>query len=235
MLNLKSSASVFLIQLISQNLLVILLQGMLSLRVWILFGKDEKLRYFLLCTYFLAQATNLIASIFYWVVIPREFADGHAYSLAGLEWTSPAGSSALLAYEILLSVLALYYALKHLPRGFWRDPAKSTRMVASVTVRDNLIYFFVALTELIGNIFSNRVMPIDTALAYWGIEHILQVMFLTMTGPWMILDLRRRNKIDLDGRTSRDIELSDLMFRRGIIPSTDTEETAVSDWDVNRV
>ena len=224
-----TAAAIFLVQLISQNILVFLLQAMLSLRVWILFGKSGKLRWFLLCTFFLAQAVNLIASMFYWVVIPREFADGNAYSLDGLEWTSPAGSLALLSYEILLSILAVCYALKNLPRNFWQDPAGSTRMVASITVRDNLVYFFVALAELVGNIFSNMVMPIDTAIAYWGIEHILQITFLTMIGPWMILDLRKQNKIDLDGRTSRDVELSDLMFRGGIIPSTDTDETAVSE------
>ncbi|EIW74249.1 hypothetical protein CONPUDRAFT_147860 [Coniophora puteana RWD-64-598 SS2] len=170
-------------------------------------------------------AVYLIGPISQDILIALLQADGNPYIGSGMAWTSPAANGALIGYESLLSLLAIYHACKHFPQMLRKTPAGSTRSIASVAIRDNLVYFFVALAELIGSVFSSWIFPINTALEYWGIQHILQFVFLTMIGPWMILSLRKYHERDIEGRIlDGDHELLTIVFQKGSLSASETGE-----------
>jgi len=236
-MSVDARAAVYLIEPITQDILIILLQGLLALRVWILYDKSKKLGFYLLIGYIAAQAISLTTGIMNWAVTPKDFENGHPYQAYGLAWTFPAANGALIGYETVLSILVLFHASKNLPIDFWRFPLGSARCIASIIVRDNLIYFLVALGELIGSSFSGWNLPGGRALAYWGVEHVLQITFLTMIGPWLILSLRRNFNHDagIETKDYSSPELGNMMFQEGVIPSLGTGGSSSATQYVERV
>jgi len=135
-------------------------------------------------------------------------------------WAFPATSFAVLGFDIILCALALQHAVKCLPAAFWRAPLQAAAGLASVIVRDNLVYFFLTLIAM--TLSAIDFVPIITnSIIFNSIYPIPQMMLLTMIGPWMIISLRRNFDSGTGEGGPHSHELSSVAFAS---PATQEEE-----------
>ncbi|EIW77997.1 hypothetical protein CONPUDRAFT_157164 [Coniophora puteana RWD-64-598 SS2] len=139
----------YLLNLGSETVVIFLLQGLLAARVYALYQKRRLILVILVIGFLMSQAMNILTGIVAVVVVPGEIGPIRVsgvefyeiFTTSNWVWMSPAVNSIELAYELLLGGLAIRYSMKYLPRPFWRSPWSSTRTLAEIVVRDNLVYF----------------------------------------------------------------------------------------------
>jgi len=137
--------------------IIILLQGIMSLRVYVLFGKPRIILLILATCFVLTQLVNII--VFIYVILPGEkyFEDINFPNIyvcgnnlpSNNGWSSPAANFTILAFEAFLCGLALWYSVKQTPVSLWRTPAQGAVSLTWIVVRDNLAYFFIAFASMI--------------------------------------------------------------------------------------
>ncbi|EIW78792.1 hypothetical protein CONPUDRAFT_74395 [Coniophora puteana RWD-64-598 SS2] len=132
-----------------------------------------------------------------------------------LGWINPASSSVLIVYEGVLCGLVLWYASRHLWEAFCRSPGRAANTLASVILRDNLIYFFLALLSMFLSAL-NQVPSITVSLAYNCLDDIFQTFLFSMVGPWMVISLRKSYERSLSEGDSQAYELSTVAFTSAI-------------------
>jgi len=174
-----------------------LLQGMLSLRVYVLFGRPKSLLIALLTCFAVTQAFNFsvtchLIAVTYHVNVEI---DSFGFNSCNIElppysqWITPATCAVLLAYELFLCGLVLRYAIENLQTSLWKSPRPSATTIMHVIVHNNLIYFFIVLLAMLLNSIS-QLLPDNAALVITCISGILYTVVINMVGPWMILNLR---------------------------------------------
>jgi len=218
--------AVFILNEPAQDVLLFLFQAMLTVWVYLLFGKSKLVLLCLVVGFLAAQGVSFTIAFMTWVIGPSlekelEFAYLHTCEVqlpASFAWFSPASNSTLLGFEVMLSGFALRYAFKHLPKPFWRSPAQSLCTMASVIVHDNLVYFLIALFSLVVNIIAGAPFA-NPCASCWIIAKLARFLFLTMVGPWMILSSRRKHGRDVLGSSqSEAIDITTVRFASRSMP-----------------
>ncbi|EIW78510.1 hypothetical protein CONPUDRAFT_75169 [Coniophora puteana RWD-64-598 SS2] len=82
-----------------------------------------------------------------------------------LGWHGPLGAAAALSLEIVLNIQIVRYVAKNLSKNVRRSAIDSTKGIAGVLIRDNLLYFF-AVTAGISMTFFNQLRTFHTELSY---------------------------------------------------------------------
>lgn len=217
-----SSQSCYILFAVPQAMIMaimILLQGMMSIRVYVLLGKPQSILVVFAVFYTVVQGINIatlsvmlhgLTSVF------SEISFAGIYSCyinfpEGIWWIYPTSDAFLISYEALLCALALWYASKSIQGSFWRSPLRSANTLMAVIIRDNLLYFFVVLMSIIVNAME-QVKDNINLTAYNCFEDILEVVLYCMVGPWMILSLRKSYEICLGREASNGHELTTVAF-----------------------
>ncbi|EIW78829.1 hypothetical protein CONPUDRAFT_91261 [Coniophora puteana RWD-64-598 SS2] len=170
----------------------------MAVRVYVLLGKPTAISIVLGTLFLITHSLNISVTV--WFVAGGtimytsfEFLDINIcqqYVPPNRVWAFPATSFAVLGFDIILCALALHHAVKRFPAAFWRAPLQAAAGLASVIVRDNLVYFFLTLIAMM--LSAIDFVPIITkSIIFNSIYPIPQMMLLTMIGPWMIISLRR--------------------------------------------
>ncbi|EIW74272.1 hypothetical protein CONPUDRAFT_78229 [Coniophora puteana RWD-64-598 SS2] len=227
--------SMFLISDPLKDIITFLLQGMLAIRVYLLYGKSKLVLFPLLTGFIVTHIANSAVGIVTWIVAFKfddelqyaNIATCQLYYPAEYTWLLPASNSIILGFEVLLSGFVFRYALKHLPTPFWRSPKRSLCTMKSVIVQDNLIYFLIALFALVVNIIEGS--PIASpgpCASCWIIAKMTRFIHLTMIGPWMVLSLQRQHDSDVNGTQSETQASAPMRFAATSSVSTEaTRET----------
>ncbi|EIW78786.1 hypothetical protein CONPUDRAFT_74389 [Coniophora puteana RWD-64-598 SS2] len=164
--------------------IMILLQGMMSIRVYVLLGKPQNILVVFAVFYIVVQGINIatlsvmlrgLTSVF------SEISFAGIYSCyinfpEGIWWIYPTSDAFLISYEALLCALALCVLM-------------SIIVNAMEQVKDNI-----------------------NLTAYNCFEDILEVVLYCMVGPWMILSLRKSYEIGLGREASNGHELTTVAF-----------------------
>lgn len=189
-----------------------LLQGMMSIRVWILLGMQRSVYVFLLVGFVICQIVAVINLAMYFVaykgvtvlfdehVVQDCFARGALPSWA--PWLIPLANGLLAFYELILCACAVYYLFtgnkKRGSQGFIMGGLVAT------LVRDNLLYFFLAFFILLITTIENIPQIQQVKGLYWTTFATLRYVFYGLTGPWMVLDLRKQAYEDyVESRSTR--------------------------------
>jgi len=166
------------------------------MRVYILYEKEKKTLIVLAVGFLVSQAMNILNSVLSFIYVPGNIAPVRASGVKFYEysapssmlWTFPAINGTELAYEILLIGLAIRYSIKHIPRHFWISPWTSTGILAAAVVRDNLVYFLISVLGIGFQMFI-YIPSAGHSIIYGSVAQVLQIVFLCMIGPWMVLSL----------------------------------------------
>ncbi|EIW75650.1 hypothetical protein CONPUDRAFT_77290 [Coniophora puteana RWD-64-598 SS2] len=182
-----------------------LLQGMLCLRVYILFGKPRSILFVLGPCFIVTQVINIICCLLFVVPSERYWVKVLVTNSCALNlnfaknrmWAVTASNTAVLAFEVVLCAFALGYASKHLPA--WRLQGQRTTSLAWIILRDNFAYFFIALVTAIFSTIDQVPLLSNTFIS-------------AMAGPWLILGLRMRYWKEMEAETTRSSELMTVAF-----------------------
>ncbi|EIW78853.1 hypothetical protein CONPUDRAFT_74444 [Coniophora puteana RWD-64-598 SS2] len=200
------------------------LVGMMTVRVYILLGRSQKLLAILAACFLAAQGVSAVVAIYYIRrsahLISESSADDISVHLCEvskshtLSWTLTATASSRVVYETILCGLSLVYVFKHLPEttSLRRSPARFANELWLLMVRDNLVYFFAVLFAQIINIISSPARSEATKLIFNNISNELNAFQYAMVGPWMIISLRKSYEKGIAQRTIESHGLSDIGF-----------------------
>ncbi|EIW86013.1 hypothetical protein CONPUDRAFT_68639 [Coniophora puteana RWD-64-598 SS2] len=200
--------------------IVMLLQGLMTLRVYVLLGKPKSICLALGILFAVTQITNIVSMLYYLTAGEKFWTDdevlGFHYCMYNVStnraWTIPTSSISLLVFEIVLCGFILNYAVKNLSVSLWSVPAHATASLTWIIVRDNLVYFFIALATLL--LSSINLIPIISE----AINSVAEVTLLSMAGPRMIISLRKSYLMALESGTAGSNELTTVAFN-GAAPS----------------
>ncbi|EIW78796.1 hypothetical protein CONPUDRAFT_166714 [Coniophora puteana RWD-64-598 SS2] len=135
-------------------------------------------------------------------------------------WVYITSDVAAVSFELFLFALALGYACRHIPSSFWRNPAAAATSLATVIVRDNLVYFFVATLSMATNA-AIEIPSAATSNTFSSIAMIAQSVLVAMIGPWMVISLRRSYEQNTGVTTSRSHEVTTVAFATHPVVSQD--------------
>ncbi|EIW78789.1 hypothetical protein CONPUDRAFT_74392 [Coniophora puteana RWD-64-598 SS2] len=205
----------------------IILQGMLSVRIYVLFGRSAAVLLALGSCFVIAQLLKIGFNSWFLSSGPTSLYEFGFLSInfcvqdvpVNRVWTYLADGTTMLVFEIILCAFALRYAFKSLEDPFWKSPTRSVVSLGSVIVRDNLVYFFIALvnTVLIAVYDSPNVV---ISVAYSCISLICLTILWALVGPWMIISLRKSYNRDIEEVTPNEHELTTVAF---VTPATPVE------------
>lgn len=217
--------------------ILFLLQGIMTLRVYTLYGNSRKLIAVLLPCFIVSQGIFIGSTIRILAVGPSVETEGTILGVnacialipVSLYWVPPLQFSVVTGFEVLLCAAALHYTYKHVKASEWRSPARLLGRLVALTVRDNLIYFAIAFFSLIvSSMDQNGVFATYTSPAYMIVESILEFFLMTMVGPWMILSIRRNAETMIHGG-SEATELTTVRFLQAEVVR-DNNTTTDSEW-----
>ncbi|EIW84624.1 hypothetical protein CONPUDRAFT_141567 [Coniophora puteana RWD-64-598 SS2] len=145
-----------------EAVIVFFVQAMMALRVCALLGRPRKVIVILSVAFALVQAGNLtqavimvtsgsqIASNSLSAEIRLQGIDACLYSYTPADKLSTVVVYGMLAvFEAIMFAFVAYYVMSNLSAPFWRHPATSVASLASIIVRDNLIWFVVYVPSLV--------------------------------------------------------------------------------------
>ncbi|EIW74273.1 hypothetical protein CONPUDRAFT_160315 [Coniophora puteana RWD-64-598 SS2] len=191
--------------------------AMLAIRAYVIIGRPNKISWLLVSSFVAAQAVSFASNIVIWANGPSMSYVANNYGIrycvtdtpASVNWVPSAANGALAAFEVIISVLVAFHAVKSYPANY-KFSTNSGKTLMSIVVRDNLVYFVIAFLALVINTMANA-PSLNQSIAYWDIESIFEFIFLTMVGPWMILNTRKHIRHDsVDGTDGT--ELTDVIF-----------------------
>ncbi|EIW75638.1 hypothetical protein CONPUDRAFT_93381 [Coniophora puteana RWD-64-598 SS2] len=142
--------------MVIEVIMMLLLQGMMAIRVYVLLGKSKRVRAALFIGFFTTQVINLSVVV---SVLARGGSLKANISVFGVDtcykplsespWVFPLCCSALLVFELTLIVLCLYHAITNLKRPLCTSIMCYAGSIASLIVRQSLIYFILAFVSVL--------------------------------------------------------------------------------------
>ncbi|EIW74246.1 hypothetical protein CONPUDRAFT_78210 [Coniophora puteana RWD-64-598 SS2] len=214
--------ALLLLNVICRTTLTFLLQGLMALRVHVLLGKTKKIRVTLILGFVVSQIINIMNGVIALTANPGETSEASMFGVhlviistyPNLKWQSPVVNGVELAFEVLLYSLAVRYAYTRLPDACWKHPRKSATTLAAAIVRDNLVYFAMSFSALVTFTINTIAYAPATSSspAYNSMVQIADVVFFTMTGPWMVLSLRKQFEESANARNLDSTEMSILQY-----------------------
>ncbi|EIW74257.1 hypothetical protein CONPUDRAFT_78219 [Coniophora puteana RWD-64-598 SS2] len=226
--------NIYALYAITQVVSIALVQGiwlwpsrLMAMRVYCLLAKPKGLLPILIVGFIASQSLAIMG----FVVAVRFDNNMEMYVFNGLHisipsdhpdraWVVPTKNGAMLAYQLLLTVLVLCYAWKRLPRRFWKAPVFSAGTLAEAVIYGNLVYFALAVTQL-GLAAFTFVPESDGSVSYLRSLQMFSFLWICMAGPCMILGLRRRSEADVDGGSFAITKATEMRFARDSLHSID--------------
>ncbi|EIW76393.1 hypothetical protein CONPUDRAFT_158419 [Coniophora puteana RWD-64-598 SS2] len=225
----------FIVEEITLFSLTFLLQGMMSVRVWILLGMQREVYVVLLVTFVATQIVAVAMVVMYFVAyagptvlidegpVKDCFVRGELPSSWG-PWLIPLNNGMLAAYELLLCAFAIYYLVQG-TRTRGSSKFFASNLVFKL-VRDNLVYFFLAFFILLITTLE-QIPGIEMSKGlYWTTFATLRYLFYGLVGPWMVLDLRREAYEDQVATETADNNQLRFLRRPHLATSSGDEEIA---------
>ncbi|EIW74255.1 hypothetical protein CONPUDRAFT_94012 [Coniophora puteana RWD-64-598 SS2] len=210
-----------LLGMVSEVIVLFFLQGVLAVRIYVLLERPRRLLPILAVGFILSQAMVITTGVIAFIFDSREIelieVSGKRvfvfHSLSQISVLSPIENGIEGMYEVFLSSLAVYYACKNLRRRAWISPWYSARSLAEVVVRGNIMYFAIAFVQTtLGTI--QYVKSVNESTVFWCFFEISLYMWISMSGPWLMLTLRQKHDEDISGGVSDFMELTELRFDR---------------------
>ncbi|EIW76446.1 hypothetical protein CONPUDRAFT_76787 [Coniophora puteana RWD-64-598 SS2] len=125
---------------VSSWIIIFLLQGMMALRVYILFGKSRRLKLALGITFATVQCINILNGLI-WVVDTIRFSPELSDRIKIV--TTPLVDWAVLLFEVIMCIMILYYTAVHLKDSCVTLRTRTIGRLATALIRGNMIYFLV--------------------------------------------------------------------------------------------
>jgi len=197
-----------------QVLLIFCLQGLITMRVRALYRQSKKITYILYGFLALSQVGNVVSTMDTLIVSNRhsdDFGFGGIQLLSGVLGCEATYNTSLWAFFIFIGttisfeVVAVTLALHR----FWTH-YKDMKLEASslwkandlfhLVARENLIYFF-ASAACMAMVGLGKTSGYNEASAtFTGLRLVLETFWLTMFGPYLILNVRRHDADRINGR-----------------------------------
>jgi len=205
---------------------IFILQGVMLVRIYVLLRRSRVALVALVIFFALSQVLSIVSALRIVAGGPKSTPEIVLYDIYNScdqlfpAWVYITSDVAAVSFEIFLFVLALWYACRHLPSSFWRNPAAAATSLATVIVQDNLIYFFVATLSMATNA-AIEIPSAATSNAFSSIAMIAQSVLVAMIGPWMVISLRRSYERNTGFTASRSHEVTTVAFATHPVVSQD--------------
>jgi len=193
---------------VCECLVVFSLQGMIALRVYLLFAGVWRKRGVASVVFgigfFVPQTMNILSSMMYVAASAGQTEDnvilgveycGDLFTLDALGKKTaivmfPLANFSLIAFELGICASAMYYAWARLRSVLGPDRQSLRSSIVSILLRDNLFYF-VANFLLLFILVLQQVPSIQASIIWNNTSVAFQYLVYAMLGPWIILNLRR--------------------------------------------
>ncbi|EIW75930.1 hypothetical protein CONPUDRAFT_85157 [Coniophora puteana RWD-64-598 SS2] len=148
---------------IVELVIVLLLQGMMALRVYVLLEKSKRVLTILVVGFLASQAVTF-STIISLLARGGTIMPPAKVAISGIaschtepsepQWVYPLSCSALLVFELLLIILCLYHAFVHLSWPMTTSIGHYAGSIVLLMYQQSLIYFIVALVSILLNAVS---------------------------------------------------------------------------------
>jgi len=119
----------------------------------------------------------------------------------------------IIAYDILLCALVVLYAIRQLRSFPWSIPTQGLTSLTWIIVQGNLAHFFIALSCIIlSSLYGIITLNMQNQIPFQFLYQISELVLSAMTGPRMIISLRKSYSIALESGTAGTNEITTVVF-----------------------
>jgi len=200
--------------------IVLLLQGMMALRVYVLLERSKRVLAILMVGFLASQAVTF-STIISLLVRGGTIMPPAKVAISGIaschkepsepQWVYPLSCSALLVFELLLIILCLYHAFARLNWPMATSIGHYAGSIVLLMYQQSLVYFIVALVSILLNAVS-QAPTLRSSMVFSIVNAITDFIMLAMIGPRMMLGLRKQYEDDVNGYDLRTFHAATLRF-----------------------